>query len=61
MTNPIVTQLIAADYQHRLTDDAARGRLVALATCCRPSRIVAALRAVHARLAIGQAPAACCA
>jgi hypothetical protein len=61
MTNPVISQLIAADHHRRRTADAAHRRLIAVATCCRPSRILASVRALRGRLAVGQAPAVCCA
>lgn len=61
MTHPDISQLIAADYHHRLTTAAARRGLVAIATCCRPSHLIAAARALRSRLTIKGRAAACCA
>jgi hypothetical protein len=61
MTHPDISQLIAMDYHHRLAADASRRRLIAIATCCRPSRLIAAARALRFRLSAGGRPAACCA
>jgi hypothetical protein len=61
MTNPMISQMLAADHRDRLTVAAARRRLVTLAGCCRPSRIATAVRALRARMTTGRRPAACCA
>lgn len=61
MTHPIISQLVAADRQRQLAADAARYRLAAIASCCRPSRIAAVARALRARLTAPRRPTACCA
>lgn len=60
MTNPIISQQIATDYHHRLAAEATRRRLIAIATCCRPSTVAAAFRALHSRLT-AKRPTTCCA
>lgn len=60
MTNPIASQLIAADYQHRRATSAAHRRLIALATCCRPSRLTATIHALRTRKRKSLGPVACC-
>ena len=51
---------IAQQHQHEVQRTVPLRRMAALAACCRPSRVVAGLRALRARLASG-APTACCA
>lgn len=59
MTHPHFSQLIALDHHHRLTADATRRRLIAIATCCRASGVGAAVMALRSRLTPKRLVACC--
>lgn len=61
MTNPYFLDVLASERRADLQARAARGRMQAIATCCKPSVIVAAVRgALGRRARTGTTPVACC-
>jgi hypothetical protein len=60
MTSPYVAATLAHEYQRDRISAAARGRLAALARCCRPSQIAQAFAALRTRLGGRPRRAAAC-
>jgi len=62
MTHPYLADHLVTGRDRDVRAASARARLVALAKCCRPSRIAASVKALRQRLhPRGRATAACCA
>ena len=59
MTHPYFSQSIARERERAVRAGAARARLAAIATCCRPSRIAATLRMLRDRMTARRAVACC--
>jgi hypothetical protein len=61
MTNPLLMQAMADDYRRARVADAARNRLIRLASCCRPSTVGRAAVRLRALVTHRTRAAACCA
>lgn len=60
--HPYLFEMVAAERRRELTEEAARQRLIALATCCRESavtRAVGRLRSAWAALTVSRGTACC--
>jgi hypothetical protein len=61
MTNPLLMQAVADDYRRARGAEAARARLIRLASCCRPSVLTRAAARVRAVVTHGTSARVCCA
>jgi hypothetical protein len=59
MPQPYFAESIRRDHEHTVQAHAARARLAAIVRCCRPSRLVAGLRALRARVTTRHDPVCC--
>ncbi len=60
MINTEISALLAGERARDITMAATRRRMVAIATCCRPSYVAAKLTELRDRLRHRSAAAACC-
>lgn len=60
MINTEISALLAGERARDITIEATRRRLVAIATCCRPSYVAAKLADLRDRLRHRSTVAACC-
>jgi hypothetical protein len=61
MTNPLIVQAVADDYRRDRIAEAARSRLVRLASCWRPSTLARVAGRVRALATYRGRPELCCA
>jgi hypothetical protein len=60
MTSPLLLQVIASDYRRDRLAEAARSRLVRLASCCRPAALARAVARVREVVSHRTRTAPCC-